>query len=215
MIQAARPKTAGSWLVEQLRDAVIRGTLPAGSAIRQEELARTYGVSRMPVRQALEALAAEGWIELRPHRGAVVATLDPEDALELFEVRAALEALAIRRSFPRLSAAQHGEIDRAWRALRAGRADRFTLHRQFHLTLYAAAGGRLIRLITQHLDAAQRYLRFESTTLHVSDDDNEEHALLVAAAERRDVEAGTQLINSHITGGGEAIAESLRRRGEA
>lgn len=209
---SAKPKTFGNWLLEQLREAIIAGTLPPGSVIRQEELAETYGVSRMPVRQALEVLASEGWIEQRPHRGAVVARLDAEDALELFEVRAALEELAIRRSFPRLTDQQIAEIKAAWQALQNSSSDTFALHRNLHLSLYAAAGPRLLRLVTQQLDSVQRYLRFESSTLHVSDDDNEEHAQLVAAAAARDVEAGVKIIHSHIAGGGAAIAESLRRR---
>lgn len=208
-----RPQTAGNWLVERLREAIIAGELPANSAIRQEELAETYGVSRMPVRQALDILAVEGWVDLRPHRGAVVAALDPEDAIELFDLRLSLETLAIERSFPALTDAQKAQIERAWNALRNREGDVPALHQSLHMALYVAAGPRVMRLVLQQLDAVQRYLRFESSALQVSEADDQEHADLVAAALAGDVETGVRVLREHISGGGRGIARKLRERG--
>lgn len=209
----SRPKTAGNWLVSQLREAIISGELVAGSAIRQDMLAEKYEVSRMPVRQALDVLAAEGWVVQRPHKGAVVADLNADDVIELFEVRTSLEKLAIARSFPNLTEEQIEDIEVAWNAYQEGDGDSLVLHQQFHLALYAAAGPRLIRLLMQQLDAAQRYLRFESSEIQNSDADQAEHIALIEAAKARDVAKGIEIIEAHVSEGGHGIAEKILKRG--
>ncbi len=211
MIQL-RPKTAGGWLVDQLRDMIISGELEAGLPVRQEELAERFQVSRMPVRQALDVLAAEGWIDQRPHRGAIVRPLDSEDALELFEIRASLETLAIERSFPRLSDEQIANIVRAGQAMLDDDAGNPLLHQAFHVALYTAAGPRLLRLVMRELEAARRYLQFESGALAVFDQDRSEHEGLIEAARARDVAAGVGIIKAHVLEGGRGIAASLRAR---
>lgn len=211
--QTARPKTAGNWLVQRLREAIIAGEIPADTPIRQEDLAETYGVSRMPVRQAIDILAAEGWVEQVPHRGAFVKALDADDALELFELRHSLERLAIRRSFPNLTDEQIKTVNTALADLEAGQGDIPVLHQSFHMALYAAAGPRISRILMQQLDAVQRYLRFEKAALHVSESDRDEHRALAAAATARDVEAGLKILDEHLGAGGAAIVESLRARG--
>ena len=194
---------------------IIAGELPAGSAIRQEELAERFQVSRMPVRQALDILAAEGWVDQRPHRGAVIRALDADDALELFEIRASLEALAIERSFPRLSDEQIAGIVRAGRTMLDDDGGSPLLHQAFHVALYGAAGPRLLRLVMRELEAARRYLQFESGALAVFDQDRSEHEALIAAAQARDVAAGIEIIRAHVLEGGRGIAASLRARENA
>lgn len=211
-LEAARPQSVIVWLVDQLRDAIISGRFQAGEPIRQESIASQYEVSRTPVREALRLLEAEGWIEQRPHRGAVVAALDPEDVIELFEVRAALETLAVRRSFPRLGDFNLKAIEKAYKAMVAAPESDIGAHNAFHMALYAAAGARLQRLVRNHLDAAQRYLRFEHSALKVSDIDRREHEALLKAALSRDVSKAVAVIESHVGGGGHGIARSLRSR---
>lgn len=208
----ARPKTAGNWLVQHLREAIIAGKIAADAPIRQEELAEAYGVSRMPVRQAIDILAAEGWVEQVPHHGAFVKALDADDALELFELRHALERLAVKHSFPNLSDEQIKTVKRASAELEAGAGDILVLHQSFHMALYAAAGPRLSRILMQQLDAVQRYLRFEKAALQVSDSDRDEHLALAEAACARDVEAGLKILDEHLGAGGAAIVGKLRMR---
>jgi DNA-binding GntR family transcriptional regulator len=211
-VSGSRPKTAGNWLVDRLRQAIISGELLSNQPIRQEEIASTYQVSRMPVRQALDILTVEGWVEQRPHRGATVTPLDPDDALELFEVREALEILAARRSFPNLSEPQRDTIRAAWKALVDEQGDPFILHQSFHLALYAAAGPRIQRLIMQQLDAVQRYLRFEQSHVNNAQEDWAEHEALLAAALDGDAERGVATLRAHLADGGKVLAESLRQR---
>ena len=85
-----------SLVSDELRRLVVTGELPPGSRIVEDRLAERLGVSRNPVREALQALAAEGFVEILPRRGAVVAQITPEHAEDLFDVRTALEPLAAR-----------------------------------------------------------------------------------------------------------------------
>jgi DNA-binding GntR family transcriptional regulator len=210
----ARPLSTSTWLLDSLRSAILAGTLEENTPVRQEELAATYGVSRMPVREALRSLEAEGLVIHRPNKGVVVAPLDPEDAVEIFDVRAALEALALRRSVPLLDERQRGDAVAALAALETAAPDVvLSAHRAFHLSLCAASGGRLLRLIGQQLDAAERYLRAEATLLRVMDEDRYEHSALLEMALARDARAAARLIEKHVAGAGAELAEALRERG--
>lgn len=85
-----------SLVSDELRRLVVTGELAPGARIVEDRLAARLGVSRNPVREALQALAAEGFVEILPRRGAVVAQITPEQAEDLFDVRTALEPLAAR-----------------------------------------------------------------------------------------------------------------------
>jgi DNA-binding GntR family transcriptional regulator len=206
-----RPPSTGVWLFEQLRAAIIRGEYPGGEPIRQEDIAERFKVSRMPVREAMRLLEAEGLVTKQTNRGAVVAKLDADDALELFQLRAALEGVATRISFPRLTQDQIAEIERAHAALEAAaEADKLARHIEFHLSLYAGAGMRIQKLISEQLDAAQRYhLRFGRRGMEVSERDRRDHIALVEAAIRRDADAAHEIITAHVNDGGAAISRSI------
>ncbi|ACI94466.1 transcriptional Regulator, GntR family [Afipia carboxidovorans OM5] len=208
-----RPASTVSWLVETLRESILSGALPAHNVIRQDEIAEQHGVSRTPVREAIRLLEAEGLVISRPNRSAVVAPLDPEDAIEIFEIRAAMEALALRRSIPRFTE-EHKEVAiQALEALEEVRHDASTeAHKAFHLALYAAAGSRLLRLISQHIDAAGRYLRVEATLAGTMDEDRYEHRSLLEAVLANDVPGATRLIERHLRSTGLEVAEVLRNK---
>jgi len=216
MPHATRPCATTAWLVEQLREAIIAGELAAGEPVRQEEIAARFAVSRMPVREALQRLEVEGWLEHRPYRGAYVAPLDAADVSELFAARAALEALAARRTFAHLDTGQVAAIERALTALEESVAGDawFAAHRAFHLSLYSGVGPRLQRLIGQQLDAAERYLRIENVLLEVVDKDRREHRALVAAAKAGDGERAAAVIDAHVGEAGETLAAGLRGRSQ-
>jgi DNA-binding GntR family transcriptional regulator len=212
-IDLERPKTTAAWLVTRLREAILTGKLPAGTRIRQEELAAEYSTSRMPVREALIALDSEGLVHLLPNQRAVVTSLDGDDAIELFEIRASLEALALRRSAPRLNEDQRQDAVRALAALEASSPAGYLLtHRTFHLSLYAAAGKRLLRLVVQQFDSADRYLSAEATLLSTAQDDKDEHRALLDGVLSRDLRACTSLIKRHVRDAGHDIAKALNAR---
>src|SRR3954463_14764393 len=95
------PRTVAGAVAERLRGEIVAGALASGSRLRQVEIARRFGVSTTPVREALAALQREGLVRLHPQRGAVVFVPTVDDLREHYEIRAALEALAAARAAER------------------------------------------------------------------------------------------------------------------
>jgi DNA-binding GntR family transcriptional regulator len=89
----ARHRTEAAAVTETLRVAIVTGVLPANFPLRQDLLASDLGVSRMPIREGIRRLEAEGLVDFIPHPGAVVSPLRPGDILEIAQMRAALECL--------------------------------------------------------------------------------------------------------------------------
>lgn len=220
IIDAARPtwRTSAGFVVDTLRRAIVSGAIPGGQAIRQEDLAARFGVSRMPVREALRRLEAEGLVDFVPHKGAVAASLSAEDAEEIAAMRVAAETLALRRSLPRLAAA---DLDRAAAVLDEMEAEtdiaRFgELNRRFHLTLYGAAPGkRLLQHVQSLHDAADRYLRVAVTGLDYESRSAEEHRALLAACRASDADRASALLAAHIESAGRSLGALLRARTRA
>ena len=129
---------ARSVIEESLRNAILDGRLPCGTAIRQQALASLFGVSRMPVREALRQLEAQGLLQVVQHKGAVVAPLIEDDALQTYELRLLLEAQALRLSLPLLTEADFETAAGYIEALEAETdlSRTGTLNRQFHQALY-------------------------------------------------------------------------------
>ena len=207
----SRPLTVREQVAHSIRDEIVSGRLEQGKPIQQDELAARLGVSRTPVRQALERLAAEGWVEDRPNRAAIVAPLDPDDCEVLFAIRAELECLAAARSLPLLDDDGRSAIKRAHADLvKADNAHYEATHRAFHMTIYARAGARLVSLIERQFDQAERYLRFERVRMEVGDDDRTEHEAIAQAAVQDDIDALVSTLRPHVAEGGQDIATRLR-----
>src|SRR6476661_2735197 len=98
-----RHRTMAEYALEQLREAIIMGELPAGTPLRLDELARSLGMSISPIREAVRQLEALGLAKHVPHQGAKVLDFDIDELRDLFEVRLALESLAVRRAAERFT----------------------------------------------------------------------------------------------------------------
>jgi DNA-binding GntR family transcriptional regulator len=203
LVDLARPRfrTATEFVEATLKQAILNGTLPGGSPLRQEELASTFGVSRMPIREALRQLEAQALVDFYPHRGAVVSEISAQDAADNYTIRLALEPVALRLSIPKLNGA---DLDRADEILSEmdGEPDQNrlgALNRRFHMTLYARADRpRLLSLVEQHLVQADRYLRFHLAAMgrhHIS---QSEHRALVEAARGRKPALACRILVAHI-----------------
>src|SRR5262252_3164768 len=111
-------KTLAEELRLQLADEIVRGVLPPGGSLDETELARRFGVSRTPVREAIRQLAASGLVEVRAHRGAVVARPSEERLLGMFEAMAELEALCAGLAAERMLPAERAQLEGVHEALR-------------------------------------------------------------------------------------------------
>ncbi|MGL4975720.1 MAG: GntR family transcriptional regulator, partial [Bosea sp. (in: a-proteobacteria)] len=103
-------RTLSASIAERLRHDILSGVQPAGMQLRQDMLATTFGVSRIPVREALFQLEAEGLVRIEPHKGAVVAGLSAEEVDDVFELRLILEPRLLQSSCAQLTAADFVEL---------------------------------------------------------------------------------------------------------
>lgn len=136
-------------VTSEIRNAILDGTLPPGTRIKQEELAALLQVSRAPIRQALQVLERERLVHTQPRRGTIVAPLDPAFIGEIYEVREALEGyaaarLATRRGFD--PAPLRATVAAGRHAVESGDLGRLIeLDLAFHMGLYDALGNQLLR----------------------------------------------------------------------
>ncbi len=134
-------------IADRLRSAIVSGALPAGAALNQDRIAAEYGVSHIPVREAVRRLQAEGLVTYLPRRGAFVAQLTAAEYLEVMEMREALESLALRKAIRAAGDEDDTAVQRAAeRARKAGsKSQMIQSNRQFLMSLYAPC--RLPRLL--------------------------------------------------------------------
>ncbi len=104
-------RTVAAEAAEILRQRILTGDLKSGQPIRQEQIAQELGVSRIPLREALKQLEAEGFVTIEPHKGAVVSTLSLAEVQELFELRIHLESWLLRDAIPRMREADFAQLD--------------------------------------------------------------------------------------------------------
>src|SRR5215211_3025854 len=211
-------QTIASMTVEALRERILRGDYPDGEPLRQDALADELGVSRIPIREALRQLEAEGLVTLNPHRGAIVSSLSLGEIEEVFEIRSTVEPDLLRRALPRLTEYQldlaDDVLDRYAQALRSGNVVMWgELNWQFHSTLYAPAERPVTMGIVQRLhQQSDRYLRMQLALTHGETRANEEHRAIAAATRAGDVKRASALMRDHIAGAGRSLLVFLEKR---
>lgn len=205
--------SATDHVLDELRTAILAGRLPAGGTLRQEELAERLGVSRMPVREAIKRLHAEGLVEILPSRRVRVAALERAEIEDIYDMRAVLEPLAVGLAVPRLTKAQLRDAAHALEGADDEQdADTFGMRNAaFHLALMnACERPRLRNGIASLLDLSDRYqraaLRDEEHNARV----REEHAALLAAARDHDAESAARLTEEHVRQAGTRLLELFR-----
>ncbi|CAG9228161.1 DNA-binding GntR family transcriptional regulator [Paraburkholderia tropica] len=187
---------------EQLREEILRGVLPPGAQLRQESLAERFGASRIPVREALRQLEAEGLVSYQLNRGAVVMAMSTREICELLDIRAALETYAAKLAVPNMVAADIDVMKRILAAYDAATspADWAEYNRQFHLALCAPANNqRLRKMIEEYcLSTTNRYPHLRMSLDTEKGDVQRDHYEIVDACKRRAVDDVVELIERHI-----------------
>jgi DNA-binding GntR family transcriptional regulator len=190
-------------VTRQVRAAILDGRLAPGTRIRQEEIARRLGTSRIPVREALRQLEMEGLLTLVPHSGARVSVLDFDEYTELYRMREAVEPMAIAESAPRMTDPRLERLREYAARIEAAADDPSTwldYDRRFHLESYAEAPlPRVLKLIERFWNQTQQYRRAYFYTIQARlDVVTLEHNLILNALERRDGADAESLQRSHI-----------------
>jgi DNA-binding GntR family transcriptional regulator len=187
-----------------LREEILANRLPPGTVLGEVALAESLGVSRGPVREALGRLAAEGLVTVRPRRGAVVSALGAKEFLEAYQVREALEALAIRLAVPRLTEEQLDELqglvdEQARRAVGDDVGAFFQANSAFHQLIVEASGNAtLVEMYRQLLGHMGRY-RMRSLALRGTLKRSVgEHRAILRAVRSGNAERAAHLISEHI-----------------
>jgi DNA-binding GntR family transcriptional regulator len=197
-VTAASLRVAG-----QLRTAILGGTIGPGERVRQEEVAQRSGASRLPVREALRMLAAEGLIENEPHKGARVPRLSMREVDVMYRMREQLEPLALAESLPELTADDLARLgDLQDRIEQGGDVGRFLeLDREFHLLTYRGCRvEQLTSTVVRLWNSTQHYRR---AFVQLSGPErmwvvNAEHRLLLDALVRRDQTDAGRFLAGHI-----------------
>jgi DNA-binding GntR family transcriptional regulator len=189
---------------DHLRDRILSNRLTPGTHLHEEEIAGTLGISRAPVREALRLLAAEDLVTINPRRGAIVKALSPDEFLAAYQVREALELLAIRLAVPRLTDQDLQELrDRHARMVAHAEkhdVDRyFQANTAFHGLFVDRSGNELLEHMYRQLVNQMRQYRMRSFYLRGGLERSlSEHSAILEAVERRDAEAAMRLLSEHI-----------------
>jgi DNA-binding GntR family transcriptional regulator len=210
-VSQARPES----LLSRLRAEILRGGLDPGGPLRQDEIAARHGVSKIPVREALLQLAAEGLVTAQPNRGFIVSQLSPQEAEEILQIRAVLECEAVRIAMPHMTDTDVAEAARILDKAEATDAlDRWSdLNWEFHAALYGPAKRkRLLDLIRQVSYPTDRYIRVLISNANYRGRAEREHRAILSACEMRNADAAAALLDQHIRQTGVLLAAFLNEQ---
>ncbi len=204
MTKDIKHRTLSSAIAERLRQEILNGSHPSGAQLRQDALAGAYGVSRIPVREALFQLEAEGLVQIVPHKGAIVTTLSPDEINDVFDLRALLEPRLFRNSIPALTAQDFALLDQI--QLKFSTAIRTKdlpawgeLNAELHTALYArAALPQTASIVTGLLQKSDRYTRVQLSSPAAMKRAEREHAELVDLCKKKKVQPACALLSRHI-----------------
>src|SRR6201987_5626749 len=188
----------------QLADEIVRGALPPGAPLDETDIARRFSVSRTPVREALRQLAASGLVEIRAHRGAVVARPTLERLTGMFEAMAELEAICAGLAAERMTPVERHRLEAVHEELRvlsyAGNPDRFhEVNERFHNTIYVGSQNAYIAEMTVATRArVQPFRRAQFRNLGRLAKSHAEHDRVVVAIMRGDKTGAAAAMRAHI-----------------
>ena len=202
-----------SEIYKNLRERILRGQLPSGSRIRIGAVAEEFGVSIIPVREALRMLEADHLIDILPRRSPVVSGISAHEVLEISAIRLALEPLALAEAIPGMT----GETLRRGRGIlkdyeRCSDAwEQVELNRKFHLILYKPCRKkRLMKIISDQYDGMTRSAQvLVIRSSKAVDKSVMEHEEILRACEARDVERATAVLHSHLQASSDRLHEQL------
>lgn len=211
-----RPPTIAQTVAAQIREQILKREIAGGEALRQDAIAKSFGTSIIPVREALRQLEAEGLVELKARRGAVATELTLDKALEWIHLRRLIETDLIGLAIDKITDA---DLDKAREIL--GRFDEAMDHRrdidhwseynwELHSTLYAPADRpETMKVLSGLHKKCDRYIRLQLLTGDHIARAEEEHDELIDLCRKRNKRAAKALMHKHIVGVEEDLVEQL------
>lgn len=208
---------------QAMRQAIVTCVIKPGERLNVEELAEKFGVSLTPVRGAIQQLATEGLIDIRPRSGTFVASLNPQEVDETFKIRCALECLAGEEAVRRITPEQIRRLKELLRSLRkkvVSEEDRKTHEKdnsELHQIIVEAAGNRKLREMYNALNAHIKIVRIHAAEANWPvrmQEEQAEHEAMVAALEARDGVALAAALRKHIYRAKDSMLAALKASAE-
>ena len=212
-------KTRTQLVVETIREKILNGEIKAGQPLRQAALATELNVSRIPVREALLQLEAEGLVSFEPHKGATATQLNADQVDELFDLRAMLESELLAASIPNLSDEVLEEATQILSKLdqalgKENAANTWSeLNSSYHTCLYSGADKPQTQDLVNTLNKnADRYIRMHLLWAGGISKAESEHNEILAHCKNKDIEQATSILKKHILGSRDEIKAFLTDR---
>lgn len=204
MTPTLKHRTLSGALINEIRQAILSGRYPAGAQLRQDALAETYGVSRIPVREVLFQLEAEGLVKISPQRGAIVSPLSRQEIDDVFDLRILLEPRLLLASGPRLNREDLDSLDQRQatyvKAIEIGDIDDYgRLNAELHMAMYHRADmPRTRQIVASLLQTSDRYTRVQLSSEAAMNRAMKEHAELIGFCQSGDFNRAAELLAEHI-----------------
>jgi DNA-binding GntR family transcriptional regulator len=202
-------------LKDEIENDIVAGRYQPGERLDEVALAERYGVSRTPIREAFHGLAASGLVEVRPHRGTIVAQASPDRIVEMFEVMGELEGMCGRLAARRMSEDDHRRLldihEACGRAAEIANCDSYYYENErFHFCIYECSGNGFLaeqaRTLHRRLQVYRRLQLRVRNRMMVS---FSEHGEIASALRAADGEKAADLMRRHVTVQGERFADLL------
>jgi DNA-binding GntR family transcriptional regulator len=209
-------RTTSDDIADALRDAIARGDFEDGEELNQVALARHFGVSRVPVREALRQLQAEGLISAKAHMRAVVTALTVDRVAEVLDLRIRIESYLLSRAAPHIGEAELAELRALCDEMEQVEDHQqwLALNKTFHGRIYAHSGAELALDLSRQLSArVQRYLHVgHADGVHRNAEANAEHRRILDALAAGDTEGACAELETHVGRTRARIVELLEQR---
>ncbi|WP_246018440.1 GntR family transcriptional regulator [Pelagibacterium montanilacus] len=212
-LDLGRQASSSDVIYDALRDAIIRGEIAEGEPLRQDSIAQMFNVSRIPVREAMQRLEAQGLVVSERYKGVVVASLSPEQIIEIFEFRALVEPAVIEAAVPLMTEAS---LERAQRHCDAFAAETDPvrwgdLNREFHNALYRDCDRPyFLSVIDKTNDLVERYVRLVLFLTQGLRNATTEHQAILDACKSRKPKLAAELTRRHVDAAGKNLVNYLR-----
>lgn len=207
-------KQCGDQLYQQIKQDIQAHAFPVGEPIKQVELSVRYGVSRIPIRDALQKLKNEGWLTTSGKRGVMVPPLSAEEAEDLYMMRMYLEPLLLGHGITRINNQTIGKaediLDKIDNDNTLSIEEHGELNWQFHGVLYHAANRpTLYNTVSGLHQQCGRYIGYHTLKLNYLETSQDEHRQLIDAIKHNQVQKAKQILKSHIAETGEKLVAHL------
>lgn len=211
---AKNPGNTPEVIASALRNDILHGRFKSNQPLRQDQIAEQFGVSKIPVREAMVQLRAEGLIVFLPNRGFVVSELSPAEVEEIYLMRTALETKALERAIPNL---RNADFIRAASVLDISEVEDDSaqwseLNWEFHSVLYQAAQlPRLLGTIEVLHNNVARYLLIYLGSLSARDASQSEHKKMLQACKEREVDLAVHILQQHLSQAADRLVAFLSK----